>query len=129
MDDDPGRLVHDEERLVLVGDAERHLLGLELAAFFLGRLEHDFLPARQLVALWPRLAVDERATFEHPRGSGARADLAKRGEEPVEPLPGCLRGDYDLQPDLPRDSARRSATKRMPTPITMNESARLKAGQ
>jgi hypothetical protein len=131
MDDDPGRLVHDEERVVLEGDAKRYLLGLELGLVRLRRLEDELLPARQPVALRPGLAVDERAAFEHPLGRRARADLRKRREEPVEPLPGRLRGNDDSsrQWDFARDSARSSAMKRIPTPITMKESARLNAGQ
>jgi hypothetical protein len=133
MNHDPGRLVHDQQVLVLERDPERHVLGLELTRVCVRRLEDELLPAREPVAFWFDLAVDERGLLgEQPFGRGARLDLRQRGEEPVEPLPGRLRGDDDpsrRQADLPLDSVRRRATNRIPTPITMKESARLNAGQ
>jgi hypothetical protein len=126
--DDPGRLVDDEQVLVLVGDPERQLLGLE-ARLRLGGLEGDLLATLESMTLGPRLAVDEyRVLGQKPLRRGARADLAQRGEEPVEPLPrGFRRNPCDRQ--VLRVSPTTSARKRIATPITMNESARLKAGQ
>jgi hypothetical protein len=129
VDDDPGRLVDDEEVLVLVGDPERHLLRLQRSGGR-RRLELDRLAAREPVALGARLAVDQhRALLEQPLGCGARAELRQRGEKAVEPLARRLLGDRDLQLFRRGASLITSATKRMPTPTTMNESARLNAGQ
>ena len=95
VDDDSGRLVHDEEVLVLEGDPQREVLGLE-RGLRLGRLEGDLLPAREAVALGPRLAVDERARLrEQPLGRRTRAHLGQRGEEAVQPLSRGLGRDPD----------------------------------
>ena len=67
MHHDPGRLVHDEQVLVLVRDPERELLGLELARVRVRRLEDQLLAAREPVALGPRFAVEKRAAlFQQP---------------------------------------------------------------
>jgi hypothetical protein len=58
VDDDPGRLVDDQQVLVLEGDPERELLCLERDRLGGRRLEAQLLPAREPVALGPRRAVD-----------------------------------------------------------------------
>jgi len=128
VDDDPSRLVDDQQMLVLEGDPERELLRLERDRLGGRRLEAQLLPALEPVALGPCLAVDERRAFgEQPLGGGAGADLGQRGEKAVEPLAGRFCRDDDS--GQLRASLRRSATNKIATPITMNESARLNAGQ
>ena len=61
MHDEAGRLVHDEEVLVLVHDSELHRLRFELALRLLRRLELDPLAAGEAVALRARHAGDEHA--------------------------------------------------------------------
>ena len=91
MDDDPGRLVDDEEVLVLVGDPKLHRLGLEPARCRARRLELDRLPAAQPEALRARRPVHEHVAGLHqPLGRRTRPDLRKRRQEAVEPLPGRL---------------------------------------
>ena len=55
MDDDSGRLVHDEEVLVLVRDFELSFLGLQAAVDLVWNLEFDDLPALEAPALGPPL--------------------------------------------------------------------------
>ena len=89
VDDEPGRLVDDEQVLVLVGDPQVERLVRARARRSRARLELDLLPALEPVALRARDAVDEhRAGGEQALGRGARADLGQRGEEAVEPLAG-----------------------------------------
>ena len=133
MHDDTGRLVDDEEMLVLVRDrrarAARRRAPRQPAG---GSIAISSPPA----SLWllPRdCPVDEHGTrFEQPLGRAARADLRQPGEIAVEPLArGLRRDDEPLQRLGTRGSrsARTSAARRMPTPITMKLSARLNAGQ
>ncbi len=87
VDDDPGRLVDDEQVRVLVGDPQLHLLGLDGRRHRSGRIEGHLLPAREPVALGLGRPVDEDSAFvEEPLGRPARADFRNSGEEPVEPL-------------------------------------------
>jgi hypothetical protein len=58
MHDEAGRLVDDDEVLVLVGDAEVHCLRLELSSATLRRLELELLAAGEPVALCQLAAVD-----------------------------------------------------------------------
>jgi hypothetical protein len=89
MDDDPRGLVDDEQVLVLERDPERKLLGLERRWRGRRRLEAQLLPAREPVALRPRLAVDEgRALREQSLSRRPRADLRERAQIAIEPLPG-----------------------------------------
>ena len=87
--DDPGRLVDDEQVLVLVGNAERHVLRFDRRRRGLGRLELDLLPALEAMALGTQLSVDSHDTSGQEALSGrARADLGKLGQEAVEPCAG-----------------------------------------
>ena len=83
--DDAGRLVDDQQMLVLVGDAEIDLLGLERLRRLRRQLHLDLLAALQAVALRPRASVHpHRAGRQQALGSRARADLRQLREEPVE---------------------------------------------
>ena len=136
VDGDAGRLVDDEQLLVLVGDAKIERGRDELGRR--GRLEFDLLPRLQSVRLRPRRTVDAYvARVQQPLGGRARADLDEPGEETVEPQPGGVRGDGDVdQGRAVEVSARRrgdrSASSSDPTsrqtPTTMQVSARLNAG-
>src|SRR5881397_819794 len=57
VDDDPGRLVDDEQVLVFISDAEVEVLGLELRLAPLGEGELETLSLGQPVALRPGGAV------------------------------------------------------------------------
>jgi len=85
------------------------------------------------VTLPARLPVDQdSADLEQPLGRGSRAHLRQPGEVSVETLSGRLRRDdepFQRFEGRGSRSARRSATSRIPTPITMKLSARLNAGQ
>src|SRR5687768_3422998 len=96
--DDAGGLVDDEKMLVLVGDAERHLLGLELGRTARRDVEVQLLAACQPMALRTRSPVDEDAALaEEPLGHGPRADLLEAGEEAIEALAGRLGRHGDRQ--------------------------------
>ena len=87
MDDEPGRLVDDEQVLVLPDD--RDVERLRLAAARLGDLDRDLLPPLEPEALRPRLAVDEHdAVGDQPLGERARLELGARGEDAIEPRAG-----------------------------------------
>jgi hypothetical protein len=71
MNDDPGGLVDDQEVLVLVGDRQRDVLGLELLRDWLGDLDPHLLPTLQPVALRTSVAVHEScSSLEDPLGLG-----------------------------------------------------------
>ncbi len=132
--DDAGGLVDDEEVLVVVRDRELGQRDGGLLGYRSRRLDLDLLPAGELVALAARLPVHEHgARREQPLGRGARADLRQPREVAVEPLSGGLGRDDEtiqrLEPARGSRSARTSAARRIPTPITMKLSARLNAGQ
>jgi hypothetical protein len=146
VDDDARRLVDNEQVLVLVRDSKRDVLRLDDTRTPVRELELHLLPALEAMALRPPRAVDERAALaDEPLGRRARADFLERREESIEPLPGRLLGDRDpesarRQPRWSsppvflgvasgRRSAAKSAASRIATPVTMNTSARLKAGQ
>ena len=88
MHDDARRLVDDEQVLVLVGDAQVELLGLEARRAPLRQLEVELAPRPPAGgSSICGCAVDEDAPLgEQPLGGRARADLFERGEEAVEPL-------------------------------------------
>jgi hypothetical protein len=58
MDDDSGRLVDDEQVLVLVRDSELAPLRLEAGVDLLWKFDLDDLAALKPLALGPQLAVD-----------------------------------------------------------------------
>ena len=92
MNDDARRLVHDEQVLVLVGDAELDVLGLDLPRRLRRKLDLKLLPALEAVALRACPAVHAHvAALDEPFGRGARADLGQLGEITVEPRAGCFR--------------------------------------
>jgi hypothetical protein len=95
MDDDPGRLVDDEEVLVLKGDPQLALLGFERDGLGLRHRDLEGLPALEPVTLRAPLAVDaDGAGFQQPLGLAAGSDLRERGEEPVQPLSGGPLRDF-----------------------------------
>ena len=136
MDGDARGLVHDQQVLVLVRDAEVERCRDERRGR--GRLELDLLAGLEAVRLGARSPVDEDAAcVEEPLGRGPRADLLEPGEEPVEPEPGRVVCDADADQGRAAEvSARRrglpSASSSDPsstvTPITIDASARLNAG-
>ena len=132
MDDDARRLVHDEQVLVLVGEAQVERLCDERRRD--RRLELDLLARLEPVALRARDAVDAHlAGREQPLGGSTRADLVEPGEEAVEPQPRRVFRDADADQEraaacrAPR-SASSSDPSSTPTPTTIDASARLKAG-
>ena len=128
MHDEPGRLVHDQQMLVFVGDPQVALLGLERDGLRLRRVDLERLAAGQPVALGSRLAVDPNAAGrEQALGLGTRRNFGQRGDESVEPLAGSV--GWHLEDYRERMSPSRIAAKRMLTPTTMKVSARLNAGQ
>ena len=132
--DDPRRLVDHEQVLVLVGDTQRNVLADDLSARHLRELDLEPLPALQPAALGDALAVQRRRpAFDQALGRTAGADLRHSGEKPVEPLAGGPGGNDERLGRQKRGrrevSPSSSARNRIPTPITMKESARLKAGQ
>ena len=94
VDDDARRLVHDEEMLVLVGDAELDVLLLDPRLRLRRKLDVELLPALEPVALRPRTAVHlDVPALEQLLGRRARANLGQLGEEAVEPRARGLLGD------------------------------------
>jgi hypothetical protein len=96
MDDDPGGFVDDEEVLVLEGDPQLALLGLERDGLGFRHCDLERLPAFEPVTLGAPLAVDaDGAGCQQPLGLAAGSDLGERGEKAVEPLAGrLLRNSY-----------------------------------
>ena len=91
MDDDPGRLVDDEQVLVLVHDGQIELLGLESALASLRDVDLELLTSLEPVALAAGRAVDEDvAVAEQAFRGRTRADLIDSREEAVETLAGRL---------------------------------------
>ena len=134
--DDPGRLVDDEQVLVLVGDAEVDLLALE-------RPSAPPAAARPRALLRPRAdsssaARSRRRAPSRPRRgarlpSASRSPAARRGTgRGGRPPPPQERGRGTSGTGRGRVCVRcgsSSAARRMRTPRTMKQSARLKAGQ
>ena len=88
--DHAGRLVDDQQVLVLPGNAKRRRLALLRRRRLLGLVDVDRLAARQDVALGPRPAVDQHAAgLDQALRPCARAQ--RSGEECVEPLAGGVR--------------------------------------
>jgi len=98
MDDDPGRLVDDEQVLVLVGDPQLALLGLEGDVVPLLDVHFQQLSALEPVALLARLTVQaHRPGGEQALGFAARGDLGQCCNEPVEPLAGGVGRNANAQ--------------------------------
>ena len=130
--DDARRLVDHEE--VLVGVGEREPRAEPVGCLRLsGRLDLDLLPTDEPVALPARLPVHEHGSGrEQSLRGGTRSDVGQTRQVAVEPLARGLRLDDEPFQRLEAPgsrSARTSAASRIPTPITMELSARLKAGQ
>jgi hypothetical protein len=86
-----GRLVDDEQVLVLIRNPQLELLGLQRNDRSGGQLKLDLLPALETKALRARFAVYEHpARAEQALGFSARGDLGQRRDEPVEPFAGGL---------------------------------------
>src|SRR3954471_17795261 len=114
--------------LVLVRNPQLERLRLQRHGFPGDDRKLDLLPALEPKALGARLtAAPPRSGLEEAFRLGSRRTRGKRGEEPVEPLAGCL--GWNPGYDRGRASPSRIAAKKIPTPRTMNVSARLKAGQ
>src|SRR5919204_834251 len=89
MDNEAGRLVDYHQVLVLVGNAEVHLLRHQSGLPVRRRLELHLLPTRKPVALADDASVDEHAaSLEQPFRHASRPDLGDGGKEAVEALPG-----------------------------------------
>ena len=87
VNDETGRLVDDEEVLVLVRDAEIHRFGCELGRCALRRFELDVLASRQTVTLSLPATVHEHSSRLHqPLGHAPRPDRREGRQEAVEPL-------------------------------------------
>jgi hypothetical protein len=131
-------LVHDEHGVVLVDDANLERLRLERRRGE-RRPELDALAAGQAIALGPRLAVDDRVSGLHEAlGRRSRADFREPGQEAVEPpARGLCRNQESDQGRAVEAPGRlpglRSAStmeaRSSATPMTMQLSARLNAGQ
>jgi hypothetical protein len=91
--DDAGRLVDDEQVLVLPGDAQRHRLVALDRCGACGRLERDLLPALEPPRLRAALPVDEHAGRDHALRRRARAYVV--GDEAVETRAGRVVRDAD----------------------------------
>ncbi len=93
VDDDTGRLVHDEKVLVLPDDVERHLLRFQVAAAARLHGHLELLAAGESEALGARRPVHEDVPgLDEALGLGAGADLRQPGEEAVEPRARGLAG-------------------------------------
>ena len=83
MDDESRRLVDDEQALVLVGDDEIELLGLERRLAPLGQVERDIASfPDQPVALRPRPSVNEHPTLAN-EALGLRTGADRLGRPPT----------------------------------------------
>ena len=130
VDDDPGRLVDDEQVLVLVGDSQVDRLGLEPERRLGRGVDLELLPTFETVALRPRRPVEaDDACGDQPLGFAARSDLGQRGEEAVEPLARGRVGDAQPDAQVRRGLPNITAANKIATPTQMNVSARLNAGQ
>ena len=95
VNDDSSRLVDHEQVLVLPGNPQVEILGLESAGLTLGCLELDRLSRREPMALRaPRTVDQDLARVQQPFGGRTRANLVESSEEAVEPLAGRL-GRHD----------------------------------
>ena len=93
MDDESGRLVEDEQRLVLIDDIERNVLGRRRLGPFVRRLgDADLLAAPEFVlGLGERGAGHVDAPFADPALQPAARMLRQQaGENLVETLPAAV---------------------------------------
>jgi len=135
VDDQPGRLVDDQDVLVLPDDVRRGRRDNRSRCLLLRQL--DLLAACEAEALRPRASVDERAPGDGALCRRPRAEQAR--EEAVEALAGGVRRDVQAHRAATSSgrrpggfgarSAANSASSSMITPIQMKLSARLNAGQ
>ena len=127
MDDEARGLVHDQQVLVLEGDAKVERVRDQLGRC-LGLELHDraFL---EPVRLRPRHAVhDHVATHQQPFRGSARAYLLQSRQEAVEPK-ACRRSrNADADQEWRELSVRSSDPSSTATPTTIDASARLNAG-
>ena len=128
MDDDSGRLVDDEQMLVRVRDRQFRRRDIRNRRGRGPRRELDPLPTRELVALAERCPVhDDTAPASSNRSAAPReptsGSVASQRSRRIPAASGGTSSDAH-----PR-SARTSAARMIPTPITMKLSARLNAGQ
>ena len=89
MDDDPCRLVYDQQVLVLIGDPELAFLRLQGNCLPLDDLHLEQFAALEPGTLRPRGAVHpDRSGREQALCFAARRDLVQTRNEPVEPFAG-----------------------------------------
>ena len=89
MDDDAGRLVDDDQVVVLVEDVERDVLALRRGGFRLGHVDGDLVAGRELaLGLVDDLAADaDGALLDQRLDAAARQVGREAGGQPlVEPL-------------------------------------------
>ncbi len=92
MHDETGRLVHDQDVLVLPGDAERQRLGDVRDGVLVGRVQLDALAAGDDVARPQHAAVDaQHAVVDPALQARARKFRQGVGQRLVEAPPGRLR--------------------------------------
>src|SRR5439155_9855860 len=107
-----GRLVDDQEMVVLEGDAKLHGLLLERS----GRrrwLERDLLPTPEAMAFRAGMPIDQDSALGHePLGRGPGAHLLEAGEEAVETLRGGFGGNADADQERTASPAARRRGRR-----------------
>ncbi len=92
-----GRLVDDDDVLVLVHDADGHRLGFE-PGDRTGKLDLHHRSALETVTLRPHEAVDRHRAFrQQSLGKRACCDLASLGERSVEARPGLRLSDAEAK--------------------------------
>ena len=99
VDDDPCRLVDDEQVAVLVDDLEGD--GVRRSRLWGGLLEHHLHPLsrREHVPLRPRPPVDSDApVIDQPLRRRPRADGWMGAEGDVQPYPGLIGAGLELDP-------------------------------
>jgi hypothetical protein len=128
MHDEPRRLVDDEQVLVVVGNSKLSLLCLQCRLRALTRRDLDGLAALEPVTFRDTFTVYKHRAFgEQSLSFPTGAHFGQSGDKAVDPL--ARSGGRNSNAYRGRVSPARIATKRIPTPTTMNVSARLNAGQ
>ena len=96
MDRQPGGLVEDQERVVLMQDRQRAVFRNELRRLRRGRIHDERLAPRDLHFPRERTSVDEHPSrFDPSRDHRAGMLGELLGERLVEPKPGSRRGQDD----------------------------------